>query len=386
MTPPPLAGPPPADVPRQAGPLRIGLLGAGMIASFDWGILPGFHHLQGAAELTAIAAPSDAHTGALAAEYGIPHVYRSVDEMLEADTVDAVVNITPIAAHAETSLKILSAGKHLISEKPLASTLAEADELIDTARAAGVMIVCSPPRMLEPARVRARELVRQGAIGTVAFARVRSSHAGPAWQAWPADPSWFYAADAGPLMDMGPYGIQEITGILGPARAVMAMSGRTSETRTVAGGPFAGSIVPVEADDNTLLLLDFGGGAFAMVDCTFNLRAATSPDVEIFGHAGTIVLGNDRVASEVPALQLYRVSDDGVNGEWRDATGPGYRRDVDRIRAVRRAILVQHLLDCLVSGAPPVLSAEHARHTLEIILAAKRSAATGRRVELATSF
>jgi predicted dehydrogenase len=367
------------------GELRVGLLGAGMIASYDWGILPGSRYLDGA-RISAIAAPSRTHSEQLAREYGIAHVHDSLEEMLADECVDAVVNITPIPLHADTSLAILAAGKHLITEKPLASTLADADAIIASAEHRGLVVVSSPPRMLDPARALAKELIAAGAIGTVAFARVRSSHAGPAAQAWPTDPSWFYRVDAGPLMDMGPYGIQEITGILGPAVAVTAMAGRSADQRVVAGGPFAGQVVPVEVDDTVLVLLDLGDATFASVDCTFSVRAAHSPEVEIFGSLGTINLHNTRLEPDRPAVEVYRVDAGGVDGSWSSPIDQEFRDRQVRVGSLRRAILIQHLVDCLRDQVRPVLSAEHARHTLEIILAARQSASTGARVELATSF
>jgi predicted dehydrogenase len=97
-------------------------------------------------------------------------------------------------------------------------------------------------------------------------------------------------------------------------------------------------------------------------------------------------LGNDRILSSTPAVRLYRVAENGVDGEWENANGPEHSADAQRVRHLRRAILIQHLVDCLERGTPPVLSAEHARHTLEIILAAEISAATGERIELTTTF
>src|SRR3712207_7320571 len=84
---------------------------------------------------------------------------------------------------------------------------------------------------------------------------------------------------------MGVYGIHEITGILGPARRVVAFSGITEPTRTVRAGPFKGKQIEVTADDNTLFMLDFGQSTFAVIDGTFNVNAAKSPRVEIFGRA-----------------------------------------------------------------------------------------------------
>ena len=81
----------------------------------------------------AIASRTRARAEAVARDWDIPVVYDDLGELLAAPDVDAVVNLTPIAAHYETSLRILAAGKHLVTEKPLASTLAQAGELIEAA-------------------------------------------------------------------------------------------------------------------------------------------------------------------------------------------------------------------------------------------------------------
>src|SRR6201999_4136642 len=121
-------------------------------------------------------------------------------------------------------------GKHLLTEKPIASSIKEADELIELARQRDLLILNCPIDMLRPEWVEARRLVREGALGKVAFARVQSSHAGPAGVSWPADSTWFYQKGSGPLLDMGAYGLTRVTGVLGPVRRVSAMAGITVAT------------------------------------------------------------------------------------------------------------------------------------------------------------
>ena len=101
------------------------------------------------------------------------------------DAIDLVDIGTPKNVHAEQAIAALGAGKHVACEKPLAGTVADADAIIDTASTRDLMIVAAPPWMIDPRRMFARQLVRQGAIGDVAFARSRSSHAGPAAMNWP---------------------------------------------------------------------------------------------------------------------------------------------------------------------------------------------------------
>ncbi|MFE6996137.1 Gfo/Idh/MocA family protein [Microbacterium sp. NPDC057659] len=370
-------------MPDSTSPLRIGVLGAGGIAVASYGVLPNIAQYEGLVEVAAIADVDPVRAADVAAQYGIPRSYGDLDAMLASGGIDAVANLTPIPLHFDTSRKILQAGMHLVTEKPIAATMEQADELIRLADERGLLIVCAPPDMLFEPYSKAAELVAAGEIGRVAFARVHSSHAGPGGgpRGWESDPTWFYAKGSGPLLDMGVYGIHEITGILGPARRVSAFAGVTDEVRTVRGdGPFAGLEMPVEVADNNLFMLDFGDSTFAVVDGTYNLHASTGPKVEIFGRRGVINIlqpGHDD-------LELYKTDlEPGVDG-WLQSDQP-LATSATRER-YGRAIMIGHLAECLRDGVRPVLSGEHARHALEIMLAVETSARENRIVELTTTF
>lgn len=370
-------------------PLRVGVLGAGMIATTGAGVLPNMAKLADKARIVAIADPVAELAETAARRFGIPAIFNGVDALLEQAEVDAVVNLTPIGVHGETSTKVVRAGKHLATEKPLATTMEDANTIIEEAAARNLTLVCSPPDALFPSYAEAARMVRDGAIGKVAFARVRSSHAGPGGGAggWPADPSWFYQDGGGPLLDMGVYGIHEITALLGPARRVAAFSGITEPTRTVRGsGPFAGKQIDVTVEDNNLFMLDFGEATFAVVDGTFNVQAAKSPKIELFGRKGTMNLDGLRLGQAVD-IDLFRVDAvTGIDGWVEGNLEATLRRQEEPVQDLGRAILVEHLADCVRDGLQPVLSAEHARHALEIMLKVKESARTGRTLDLTTTF
>jgi predicted dehydrogenase len=275
-----------------------------------------------------------------------------------------------------------------VTEKPLAITMEEADELISVAAEGNLTIVCAPPDMISPYYREARRMIEAGTIGRVAFARVRSSAGGPGASWWPNDPTWFYQKGSGPLFDMGVYGIHEITGLLGPARRVVAFSGITEPTRTVRGGPFKGKEIEVTADDNTLFMLDFGNSTYASVDATFNLHTSRGPKVEIFGREGVISLSDSMFQQGAPPMEVFRVDAVGVGdlGGWIAPQSWEISMEQERAGKLRRGILVDHLVDCVWEGRHPVLSAEHARHALEIMLKIEESAQLGRVVDLETTF
>ncbi|RRD05177.1 gfo/Idh/MocA family oxidoreductase [Arachnia propionica] len=368
----------------QQSPLRFGILGAGMIAGDEDGYLPNLSGLTDKVEVVAVADVVPDHAEHTARRFGIDTVHASLAEMLRDDRVEAVANLTPISVHAETSMSILRSGRHLLSEKPLATTVAEADALIEEATRQSVVVVCAPPDTLYAQYQEARRIIDQGRIGKVCFARVRSSHAGPGGgpDGWPFDPTWFYQPGGGPLFDMGVYGIHEITSLLGPARRVSAFGGITEDIRTVRGtGPFGGLEIPVTTPDNFLFMLDFGDSTYAVIDATFNVLATRAPKVEVFGRRGALAIHHrDTNPLEVFVQDL----EPGVDA-WLDP------RELTRAENLReqelhRAMLMEHLVDCVRTGQPPIADAHRARHALEVMTAAVESAATGRVVDLTTTF
>src|SRR5207245_4390451 len=97
--------------PEPAGPLRVGILGAGMIATAEPGYLPGLRQLPGRVAVTAIASRTRARAERVARDWDIPVVCDDLGGLLARADVDAVVNLTPITDHYQTSLRVLAAGK-----------------------------------------------------------------------------------------------------------------------------------------------------------------------------------------------------------------------------------------------------------------------------------
>jgi predicted dehydrogenase len=371
-------------IPQTPARLRVGVLGAGMIATIGYGYLPHLAKIRDRVEVTAIADRGIEKGRAVASAHGIAAVVRSLDELLSLD-IDAVVNLLPGPDHFASSRRVLESGRHLVTEKPIATTLAEADELLAIADRGGLYVVAAPADMLASDWRQARDLVAGGAIGKVAFARVQSSHAGAAGLSWPVDPSPFYREGVGALLDLGVYGLTQVTGVLGPARRVSAMSGITVRERRARGGPFDGLEIPVSAPDNNLLLLDFGDATFAVVDGTFNVVASKSPRMEVYGLEGTLLVNRDDVAA--PPVEVYRLdAAPGLAGWIRPQTYEIFPVGSDRYAELARGVLIEHLADCIRDGVQPIASGRHARHVLEVMLAAEKSALEGRVIEVATTF
>jgi len=359
--------------------VKIGVVGCGDVAFRSY--LPDIASLtKEKIDLVAVCDAAEERARRAAKEFKAKEYYLDYSEMLEKADIEVVVNLTDMLHHAPFSLLAIKAGKHVYTEKPMATTLEEADTLIKEAAKAGVKIASAPPVMLSLAVEQAKEIINKGTIGKVCFVCAHSSSAGPAlWEEYSSDPTWFYKKGAGPLFDLAVYSLHAITGILGPVKKVTAFSGIAIPERIIRGDTARGKTIKVEVDDNTLMLLDFGDVTFAYVDGTFCMQATKSPAIEFFGSEGTVTL-NPYYYGEGPPMGLYaKKKEFGLKG-WSTPVA---------VRAEETYSLgdgVEHLVDCINQGKEPIISAEHGRHVLEITAKAYESAKSGRAQKLATTF
>jgi predicted dehydrogenase len=336
------------------------MIGCGDVAQRDY--LPELHRLAGRAELIAVCGRGSERVRAVAAQYGIPRWYTDYRQMLAEPMVDAVVNLTPIQAHAEVNLAVLEAGKHLYTEKPVVGSVAEADQLAAEMRRRDLKVVCAPCVMLFPQVQYARTLLADGAIGAVYSARGHGHGGVPPWSGYQSDPSQFFTTGAGPALDMGVYPLHALTGLLGPVVRVVGMKSRANHGFVVPDGPVQGKHVEVTVDDNWHMLLDLGSARLASVDANNVVQATRAPQLEIFGLAGTIALDLLDVSAPV---EVFRA-------------GHGWERiqlpQSGRAAGPDHLLGIEHLVDCVAADRNPVLSLEHATHVVEIIEQAAHSA------------
>jgi predicted dehydrogenase len=167
--------------------------------------------------------------------------YPSLEAALADPDADLIVNLTVLPAHYDVTKRALEAGKHVFSEKPLAASSAQAQELVALARDRGVRLGCAPVTHLGHAQQRAGQELRAGRIGPVRVIYAEANHA--RIETWHGAPHSFYRV--GPLRDVGVYPLGVITSIFGPARRVWAYGTAVKPERvTKRGEPFE-----VEAPD-----------------------------------------------------------------------------------------------------------------------------------------
>lgn len=376
-----------------AEPLRLGVVGVGALALR--GILPHLTQPDVADRVvvTALCDPVTERLAAAAERFGVATTYTDAAELVASDVVDAVTIVSPIGLHHEHCKLALEAGKHVHVNKTMSTTLAEADELIELARTRDLRIVASPGEILRPQITRTRELIREGAIGKVAWAicgtPFESYHEADEPErlgevgGTPINPAWYFRKPGGgPLYDMTVYALHQLTSVLGPARRVTAFSGIRIPERS-----FLGERIAAEADDNTILLLDFGESLLAVA---FGTAAGALTDqfgaALYFGTRGTIegVLLNGE-PFDFPGREL---TEHAPPTDW-DAQMrvlphvTGVHRELPEIHVFED---VMQLVDWVRDGIPSPVTAEHGRHVIEIVEKGYRAAETGTAQELSTMF
>lgn len=356
---------------------KLALLGCGDVAQRDY--LPEFHRLADRAEIVAVCGRTPSRLHAVADQYGIPQRYTDYRQMLAETGAEAVINLTPIQLHFETTLAALESGRHVYSEKPVAGSVREAQQLRATAQQKDLKLVCAPCVLLFPQVRYAQSLLQQEAIGDIYSARGYGHMGVPPWSGYMSDPSPFFAKGGGPAMDMGVYPLHTITGLLGPAQRVTAIVSKVLDSFVVEDGPFAGKRVPVEADDNWQMILDFGSGRLVSLAANNVVYSTRAPAVELHGLAGTIALDPIDVASPVEVLRKGK--------DW-ETVAPPFPGDggTGRKAGPDHHLGIEHLVECIQHNRQPLLSIDHALHAVEIIEKAARSAATGQTQTIESRF
>jgi predicted dehydrogenase len=285
--------------------------------------------------------------------------------------VDVVLVLTSMAEHGRLARAALEAGRHVLVEKPVATSLAEAEEVLAAAESAPGHLLCAPHILLSPTYRAMHARVRAGEIGGLLTARGRYGWAGPDWS------RWFYEPGGGALFDLGVYNVTSLCGFFGPARRVTAMTGVAIPERIINGEPMR-----VQAEDNAHVLIDFGDARFAVVTTGFTFQRYRSPCLELYGTHGVLQMLGDDWAPE--GYELWRNTERSSSAGTGDAGAWELHPETDPTWPWTDGL--RHLVECVETGQEPVIRPEHAYHALEIMLAAQAAGADGRAREIASDF
>jgi predicted dehydrogenase len=366
----------------MSDPLVLAIVGAGDVAYRHY--LPALRDLGDAVRIGAFVdpRPGAARTAADAVAAWSPGAVPLTDlTELSGSGVTAAINLTPAPLHAAVNRALLEQDLDVYSEKPIAGTLEDATALIETAARRGRRLLGAPGSAVTQRFRWLAGLAADPRFGAPTLIVGHHADPGPAaWREYTGDPTPFYREGVGPVFDHGVYRLHEMTTVMGPVRRIQAMGAIASPTRRVRGGPLTGRTIEVTTPDHVLIQLEFARGGLGQLLASFGTPSTLAPWLEVHYPMATVSFGGQSWEPDAP-VSVY-LDDDGPDA--REA----WQHDVE-IPSDAHGVVeagVRHVVACLRGEEPPILTAEHARHTLDITLKAYASIADGRAHETETTF
>ena len=337
-------------------PVRVALVGCGRISKNH------FDAIAKVPELRLVAVVDiDVHRAErVGAAQGVP-AFASLDEMLAAIPSDLVTVCTPSGLHPQHGIVAARAGRHVLVEKPMAISLAAADELVQVCDAAGVHLFVVKQNRLNPPIQLLKRAVDKGRFGriymantTVRWTRPQEYYDAESWRG-----TWEF--DGGAFMNQASHYVDLMQWLVGPVESVMAKTATQARR--------------IEAEDSGVALLKFRSGALGVIE----VNVLTYPrnlegSITILGEKGSVKIGGTAVNRvEHWSFETYDDDDkliDAANTAPPTVYGFGHEG------------YYRNLLPVLLGGAKPDTDGRAGRKSLELILGIYESAKTGRDVPI----
>jgi predicted dehydrogenase len=333
----------------------VGIVGSGFVSTLH---AEAMRRVPGAV-LRGVTSPTPGHAESFAQAHGVPRWYTDYRALLDDPHVDVVCIGAPNHLHRDVAVAAAGSGKHVICEKPLARTLAEAEEMVSACRAAGVLLLYAEELCFAPKYVRAKQLVDEGALGRVFHVLHSEQHDGP-------HSDWFWdvrRSGGGVLMDMGCHAI-ELCRWMYDKPAVVSVS-------ATLGTYMHGD--RTDGDDHAVGILTFAGGGIGVVEVSWAKRGGMDDHVELIGDGGVSYV--DLVRGT--ALPTFSASGYGYAAEKAPSQGWSYPM-FDETWNYGYVAEMRHFVECVREQAEPRETGEDGLEVLRILYSMYRAAAIGR--------
>lgn len=347
--------------------IKIGVIGCGSVSTQ---YLP---HLSKSSYVELVSACDiiPERAAQAASKYNIPNQYTSIEKMLAGEKFDLLINLTNMQEHGRLNRIALNAGKNVWSEKPMATTYKDGKDLLELAKSKGVRIWGAPAVVNSPQFAFMAKAINEGKLGKIAAAHAHYGHTGPDWSAF------FYEKNGGSMPDLAVYNMASLTGLLGPVKSIVAMLNIITPERKVANRP---NPIKVEEEDNSMVLMEHQSGVLSHVQSGFNYfdpyghggKGQDRPTISMWGSKGNMhLIGYDWMPFGVDMA----TEENETTTRFATETGSYVWQE-------GASVIAEHM----VKGTEPLIAAEHSLHVLEIIEAARKSQATGKRIQLTSTF
>jgi len=357
--------------------LRVGIIGCGNISTTFLKYAPLFRAL----ELAAVADINMAAAQARAAEFGVRA--ETVDDLLAARDVDVIVNLTVPAVHYEVTRRILEAGKHAYSEKPLVLSLDEGKALQELAAKKGLRVGSAPDTFMGGAHQLARAVIDEGGVGRIIGGTCHVMSHG--MEHWHPNPDFFFQPGGGPVLDLGPYYITNLIQLIGPVTSVAALANASFATRTITNGARHGETVPVDTPTNVHALLEFAGGATVTLSASWDVWTHRHANMELYGETGSLFVPD-------PNFFGGTVEMAGPDGAVAEVAGRDHPFGVPNVtdgqgnaRANYRCAGLADMATAIAEGRAHRCNVDLAVHAVDVMVSILRAGAEKRFVAMSTT-
>ena len=342
-------------------PIGFGIVGAGMVAQYHAEAIaqtPG-------ARLVAVCRADAARAAETAARFSVP-CETSHAALLARPDVEVVCICTPSGLHAEQTLAAAQAGKHVLVEKPMALTLADADAMISACHQSNVLLGVALQRRTDPAFFAAKSAIAAGALGrlvlgsvTVPYLRTQDYYDSAAWRGtWKLD-------GGGALMNQGIHLLDLLLWYLGDVAEVQA------QMTTLAH--------KIEVEDCISATLRFTSGALGSIAATTAAAPGYPHRVEVYGQRGGMQIEGEQIvrweSESMPHVPGMTISKSGITASGAGSSPHGISQEGHRR-------LIADMVAAIREKRQPLVPGEEGRRSLALALAIYEAARTGRRVVL----
>ncbi|RLQ93822.1 Gfo/Idh/MocA family protein [Falsibacillus albus] len=337
--------------------LKVAVIGCGSIAKYRH--LPEYS-LNSGAEIVAVCDIVEERAKEMALQYGAK-AFTDFEDILELEEVDAISVCLPNYLHAPVTVAALNAGKHVLCEKPMATSHEEAESMIQAAKSHDKKLMIGHNQRFVASHQKAKAIIESGKLGKIFSFKTTFGHPGPeGWSVDGAD-SWFFnkeKAFIGAMGDLGVHKADLMRYLLGEFVEVGAFIETNAKQHA-------------EVDDNAVCILRTESGIIGTLAASWAYVAGGDNSTIIYGEKGTLYLEAD------PTYSLIE--------EYRDGTK--VKHELDKIQTNEEggqttSNVINHFVECIKEDKKPLICGEEGKKSLDIILAALESKETKRIVSL----
>lgn len=313
--------------------VKVGIIGSAFCADLH---MEGFHRASDVSEVVAVCSKNRERAEAFAKRHGIRKVYDDRHQLLMDEEVEVADICLPNFLHASVAIEAFERGKHVICEKPLATTLDDARKMISAERKAGKHLFYAEDWIFSPAFMKAIELIEEGAIGKPLFYRAKESHSG----SHSAYAQSIEYCGGGAMIHLG----------IHPLGLLLTLNGRAVEVMAMASGGFSANLQhkKMEGEDWASALIRFENGVVAIVEANYVTKGGMHDILEVYGSEGMLTV--DLMKNPIKIFSLPGFS---YTVEKAETTKGWSRPAVDEKLMLGYVGEIRHFMECVINDTKP---------------------------------